>query len=370
MQPSVINFKKFDELLDYISNSNFEYILALGNFDSVHLGHQEVIKTSILNAKNSKSKSSVMILNPHPNQIFKKKNFKTIFSKETNIKLISNFQIDYIFILNFNLTFSKLAADKFVTKLINNPNIIGIVTGYNYHYGKNKNGNINSIYNAASSNTYNNSNNNSKKIIYKYLNSEIDKTNQKIQNKKKISLSFIPQIKYMGREISSSYIKSLLIFGDIQRTNRMLGDYYSISGIVTYGNKIASSLLDIPTANIELTANNRLVYPKVGVYFVSIIINKEIHFGVANIGYRPTLNSIKNQNNCIKQINSNNKEILTLEVHIFNFNQDLYQKNILVSFIDFIRDEKKFESLSALKKQIEDDLIICQRMLSDFKNNK
>ncbi len=291
-----------------LKTQNYKDIaVALGNFDGVHIAHQEIIKTCVNYAKNEDIKSAVMTFDPHPRKVMRPslqhKNLTTI---EQRIELFKSLGVDLVFLIDFTTEFANISANDFITKiLVDNLRVKHIATGYNFLFGRNREG--------------------TPELLSKYA---------KDYN---FSYNLINKINYNYHDVSSSNIKEMLGLGAMGIVNRMLGRKYTISGKVIKGNKRAREL-GVPTANIRLEEN--LIYPLYGVYLVMVKFdNKEMH-GIANIGVRPTFSETNP----------------VLEVHIFNFNGDIYDKDLEVSFLHFIRPERKFGNIDDLKLQIASDV--------------
>lgn len=303
-----------------------EICLAIGNFDGIHIAHQELLKNTMNIVKNNKQdskqgnklKSGVLIFSPHPLLYFhnakNKKNteniqnteIKFIQTLEEKISKISEFKIDYLFVLEFDGIFANMSADDFfINILIKYINAKHIITGYNFYYGANRMGDTRSL--ALLSSKYD--------IKYKCIN----------------------EIKYKNNLVSSSKIRKYLNDGDIELVNKLLNKIYILSGVVIKGDSFAKQYFGINTANIELNNINKQ-YPSNGVYVVNIV---DIGFGIANMGVRPTIHRDGN---------------LILEVHIFDIDINLYDEYITVEFLHFLRKECKFDNVEDLKQQILDDI--------------
>ena len=291
------------------SNINIDnLILAIGNFDGVHLGHQKIINQCIDLAKKHNFTPAILTFEPHPSQLTntgKKK--KLIYNNAQKIAIIRDLNIAHLFIFEFNNQIMNMPHNKFVEDiLIKMFKVKGIVTGYNFFFGKNRLGDTNFLETISKQS----------KFTYDVLD--------------KFDKDFI--------EVSSSKIRYLLSKGMVETASKILGQNYFIAGSIIYGKKLARTL-GFKTANIKLDQNH--IYPLNGVYLVNVIIEDNHHisyFGVANIGIKPTV--------------SNDKTI-TLEVHIFEFDEDIYEKNIRVEFISFLRPERNLKDLEKLKCQIK-----------------
>ena len=283
-------------------------ILLIGNFDGLHLGHQKLFKLAEKYSKKHKVKFGVLTFDPLPVMFFNKKltNYRITSNLQKNL-LFEKAGVDFIIVSRFNKSFSKISADNFIKKIIVkkiNPNFIFVSN--NFKYGFRRSGNVAKLI--------------SKENIYNY---KIIKPSP-LKKGKKI--------------ISSTLIRKLLQRGELKNANKLLGRNWSIIGVVQKGRRIGKKL-GVPTCNIDI---KNYVIAKPGVYSVRVKVNNsnKIFKGIANLGYRPTFGE---------------KKIL-LEVNLFNFSGNLYNKSLNVSFYNFIRSEKKFNNHQDLIKQIEKDL--------------
>jgi len=280
--------------------------LTVGSFDGVHLGHKALLQQLQAIAKQNGLKTAVMTFEPHPKIFFNPAgDFKLLNTLDEKIKLLQNTGIDYLIVQDFNKEFASLSPEKFIEKLINQFQMKHLLMGYDHHFGKNRSGN------------------------FEYIRS--------LEKKYPFKTSKILAIKQNGENISSSLIRRLLNEGKIEQANKLLGYPYFVTGKVVSGNRIGNKL-GFPTANIEVENKYKLV-PKQGVYLVKSIIDNIPYYGMMNIGIRPTIDGTK--------------EIR--EVHFFDFDQDIYGKNIQISFLKRLRDEKKFDSLKDLTHQLHLD---------------
>ncbi len=291
-----------------ISKNHKNSILLIGNFDGLHIGHQKLFNFAKKYKKKYKIKIGVLTFDPMPKMFFNKKlkNFK-ISNLNQKINSFEKFKIDFVVIKKFDKKFSKINYIKFIDNILSKklrPKYIFVSN--NFRFGNKREGNVNKL-----------------KFFEK-------KYNFKIINPK--------PLKKKTKIISSTLIRKLISNGKINIVNRYLNRNWSINGKVIVGRKMGRKI-GFPTCNIKL---NDYVIAKPGVYAVNILINKnkKLLKGIANLGYRPTFNQ---------------KEIL-LEVHIFNFSRNLYNKHLTIEFIDFIRKEKKFKNINQLKKQINLDI--------------
>ena len=290
-------------------------VYALGNFDGVHLGHKEVI-SKVIDISNSKNiPSGVLIFNPHPKNYFNPKLDDFILSDiNTRSYLLEKTDLDFLGILKFDNFMSNLSPREFVKKIIKNR--VGashLIVGYNFKFGKNREGDVEIL--------------------------------SKICSEFNIDLTIIKQIKNMELTISSSKIREAIEELDFEKVKRIIGDYWKIVGEVKEGDKRGREI-GFPTANIMM---NNLIKPDFGVYAVRVEYNNNTFNGIANFGVRPTFDKTKS--------------FPILEVHLFNFSDNLYGKEIVISFVDFIRKEKKFNGLESLKSQIQLDINVAKDLL-------
>jgi len=291
-------------------------ILLIGNFDGLHLGHQKLFNLAKKYKKKFKLKIGVVTFEPMPKMYFNKKlkNFR-ISNILQKLKILKKLGIDFLIIKKFDRKFSKIKSHHFINNVLYKKlSAKYIFVSSNFRFGNKREGNV--------------------KQLIKYEN----KYNYKIIKPK--------PFKSKNKIVSSTFVRKLLINGKIEIANKLLKRNWSIEGIVKKGRQMGK-LIGFPTCNIDL---NDYLIAKTGVYAVKVYQrNKNFSFkGVANLGYRPTF----------KQ-----KKIL-LEVHIFNFSGNLYNKHLTIEFINFIRKEKKFKNIKELKKQINLDLIIAKKKLN------
>ncbi len=292
--------------LDQIQKQHMGAAIALGNFDGVHVGHQEILRACIRYAKEHGLKSAAMIFDPHPSAFFKGSDFKPLMMLEQKIMRLKGLGIDFIIINNFDSDFSKISAQDFIGDiLVKKLGLKYLTTGYNFHFGHKRLGDVNLLSNEA------------KKFGFHY---------QKIDQ---VTLDYM--------SVSSSKIRELLSQGRVSTASAMLGTNVRISGKVTTGQKMAGNVLGTPTANIAL--NTDICLPLFGVYVVRAHVDGSSYYGIANVGIKPTFD---------------NKTPL-LEVHIFDFNSDLYGKELDVELLVFMRPERKFATIEDLKWQINFD---------------
>tara|TARA_B100001063_G_scaffold47532_1_gene41322 strand:- start:19 stop:924 length:906 start_codon:yes stop_codon:yes gene_type:complete len=289
-----------------LNKKHHKGVIAIGNFDGVHLGHQKVIAEARKKAKKNKIPLGIMTFEPVPVMFFntKIKNHR-INSLEQKKSQLKKLKVDFLIIIKFNKFFSSLTAKQFIIKIISNKTRCKFLyVSRNFKFGHKRQGNIQTLKDYEKSYNY-------KSLIIKPY-----KKNKKI--------------------ISSSLIRKKIAEGKVQEANSLLNRKWEVKGKVIKGQK-RGRLIGFPTCNIKL---NNYIVPRLGVYAVKVNGQKFSKNGIANIGLRPTFNG-KN---------------LLLETNIFGINKNLYNKDIGISFKKFIRPEKKFKDLEHLKKQIKIDI--------------
>ena len=294
-----------------ISKKHKRSIILIGNFDGVHSGHQKLFKLAISYKKKFKLNIGVLTFEPMPKIFFNKniKNFRISSINQKN-KILKSLGVDFVITKNFDKKFSKIKSSFFIKEILSKKlEAKYIFVSNNFRFGNKREGDVSQLI--------------KDEINYDY---KIVKPQPLILNQK---------------VISSTYIRSLLEKGNLKRTNKLLRRNWSIEGIVQKGRQQGKKI-GFPTCNINI---KDYVIATPGVYAVKVMRKNSNKFlkGIANLGYRPTFNQ---------------KKIL-LEVHIFNFSGNLYNKYLSVEFIKFIRKEKKFKNINQLKKQIQSDLKIA-----------
>ena len=304
--------------LTYYKNFNIKKnhqksIILIGNFDGVHLGHQKLFDSAKKHKKKENLKIGVVTFNPIPKMFFNKKlkNYR-ISNLNQKLSIFKKFKVDFVINKKFDKKFSKIKCNKFISEIIYkklNPKIIFVSN--NFRFGNKREGDVKLL-----------------KLLEK-------KYNYKIVNP--------PTLKKKNKTISSSLIRKLLADGKLNLANNYLNRNWSIEGVVKKGRNMGKKI-GFPTCNIDIE-NYVIARPGVYAVKVNILNSNKILKGIANLGYRPTFNQ---------------KKIL-LEVNIFNFSRNLYNKKLTVEFIKFIRSEKKFKGIDQLKKQIKLDLKSAKR---------
>ena len=289
-----------------LSKKHFNGVIAIGNFDGLHLGHQKVINEAKQKAKKNNLPFGVMTFEPVPMMFFSKiKKDHRINSLQQKKDQLKKLKLDFLIIIKFNKRFSSLTAEEFIRKIIyKKTKCKYLYVSKNFKFGFKRKGNIQTLKKFENIFNY-------KNIITKPL-------------------------KKNNKTISSTFIRNKIRAGNIELVNKLLNRHWCVEGKVIKGKKRGRKI-GFPTCNLNL---NNYVIPKLGVYAVRVNTDNFNKNGIANIGYRPTFNG---QN-------------LLLETNIFGINKNLYNKVINVSFKKFIRNEKKFKNFKYLKKQIRLDI--------------
>ncbi|MGY3717393.1 bifunctional riboflavin kinase/FAD synthetase [Sutcliffiella cohnii] len=281
-------------------------VMALGFFDGIHLGHQKVINTAINIAKEKSMQSAVLTLDPHPSVVLRNdmKNIRYITPLKEKEEILQTLGVDILYVVSFTPELAKLSPQSFVDQYIIGLNVKHIVAGFDYSFGSYGKGTMETMpqfSNGAFTQT----------VIEK-----LTKDNQKV---------------------SSSLIREHLKLGQVDKVKEILGRFYTLKGTVVDGDKRGRTI-GFPTANIELT--DEYIIPKPGVYAVTMEVNNVMYHGVCNVGVKPTF--------------TDNTKI-SIEVHLFDFNENIYGKNVRVNWHYYIRNEQKFPSFKELVQQIEAD---------------
>jgi len=297
-------------------SSDTKSILTIGTFDGVHVGHQKIIKALVKEAHNKKLLANVLTFFPHPRMVLQKdaqiKLIDTLTEKETFLRELG---VDTLIIHPFSKEFSRLSALEFTRDiLVNQLKISELFIGYDHRFGKNREATVADL--TSFGKTYG------------------------------FKVNIIPAQDVSAITVSSTKIRTAILDGDFIKVVDFLGRFFQLSGTVTKGQSLGRTI-NFPTANLLIDSQHKIIPPK-GVYLVSIFHHQNQYYGMMNIGTRPTLNGDKQ----------------TIEVHIFEFNKNIYSNSLTIHFIEKIRDEQKFESFDALKKQLIKDKEICKRNLS------
>lgn len=280
-------------------------IFALGNFDGIHLGHKEIIENVKKLAKKNKSYSGVIVFEPHPRKFFMKdKNNFYLSDIKTKKYLLESLGLDSCIVLEFNEKLAKQNPEEFVEEIIfKKIKPSHLIVGYDFRFGNKRSGNSDDLL----------------RLCSKY----------------NISVSIVDKQLKDGTVLSSSIVRDLIQEGDFKKAELLLGHKWLIKGKVIEGDKRGKEI-GFPTANLSV---DEIIQLKFGVYAVEVIFDGKSYKGVSNYGIRPTFDG----------------ENILLETHLLDFSSDLYGKDIIVSFVKFLREERKFEGINSLKDQIKKD---------------
>jgi len=293
-------------------------VLTIGNFDGVHTGHQTLFKEVKEKTRLLKGTSVAITFEPHPIRVLKQNGHPPLITLyEQKAELISNLDLDVLICIPFTRQFASISATEFVEDLlVKRIGMKAIILGKDYTFGKNREGNLEFL-----------------KTCAKRLDFEI------------IVSDWVSISANTSDRVSSTKIRELVTAGKITKAQELLGRHYQIRGMVETGRDRGGKLLGFPTANIRLRDE---LCPKSGVYAVTVECLNKTYKGVANIGYSPTFDD----------------KVFTVEVHILDFDDDIYGQKIRVNFVERIRDEVKFSGVAELIDQINKDVEIARNRLS------
>lgn len=292
-------------------------VVTSGTFDGVHLGHQKILSRLNQVAASTNGQSVVITFYPHPRSVISPDNHivKLLSTLDEKIELLENSGVDHLLIIPFTREFSELSSEEFIQKIL--IEAIGtktLVIGYDHRFGKNREGGFDFL-----------------KVNKEKYGFDIEEIlRQDIEN--------------VG--VSSSKIRKALQEGDVPTADHFLGRNYSLSGLIVKGKQLGRTI-GFPTANIQVREIAKLI-PLDGVYAVKVYYKNDVFGGMLNIGNRPTVDGTYQ----------------TVEVNIFDFDQEIYGENLKVEFLQKIRNEKKFDGLEELKAQIAKDKIICEAIVN------
>jgi riboflavin kinase/FMN adenylyltransferase len=287
-------------------------VLTVGIFDGVHLGHRYIIEKLKERARQLDGETVVLTLWPHPRIVLNQQDdhFKLLNTLEEKKYLLEQAGLDHLIVQPFTTGFSRLSSCDFIREiLVDKYRILHLVVGYNHRFGRDREGNFRKLKDCA--------------------------------GKYGFGIEQVEAFQTAGRKISSTGIRDLLLKGKIRQANSMLGWDYGFSGNVIGGSRLGSSI-GFPTANITLDKHYKLM-PADGVYAVIAELKGSWYRGMMNMGNRPTVNDDPGRK--------------TIEVHLFDFNRNIYSEQIRISYIARLRDEKKFRDIDALKEQLSLDRI-------------
>lgn len=296
--------------LEEIENID-ETVVALGNFDGVHKGHQQIISRTVKSAEAAGYKSAIFTFSNHPKNLIAEKTLvKNILYPEEKADIIQSLGIDYMFNIPFDRSILTMDPIRFIDELLLRKfRMKQAYCGFNYHFG----------YKAAG---------NAELLMKEGL-------------KKGFGIHIQEPFEIDGNLVSSTFIRNLIQEGRVDLCEKYMGRLYSIGGEVVVGNKLGRTI-GFPTSNIMI--DDTMVTPPNGVYVTYCVYNGVKYPSVTNVGVKPTIGTYKKN----------------VETHIFNFDKELYGKEIRVEFLEKTRDEQKFDSVEALSKQITNDCITAR----------
>lgn len=284
------------------------FSLAVGFFDGVHLGHQQVINAAITTAKKLNIKSAVMTFDPHPSIVLggRKEQVFYVTPLQQKLDTLNSLGVDTVFVVHFTSDFAKLSPETFVQTFIKDLNVQHVTAGFDFSFGAYGKGNMELMQDLSDG---------------------------------QYGVTVIEKCADETEKISSTRIRAALNDGDMELAHRLLGRAFEVPGIVVHGDKRGRTL-GFPTANVQHM--DGCFIPATGVYAVRILVQNVWHNGVCNVGYKPTFKD------------PNNKQ-LTIEVHIFDFDKNIYGEEVVVGWYKRIRSERKFNGIDELIAQIELD---------------
>jgi riboflavin kinase / FMN adenylyltransferase len=281
--------------------------IALGYFDGVHLGHQKVILKAIEQAEQKGIHSAVMTFDPHPSVVLGKneQHVQYITPLDEKVKIIEKLGIDYLFIVHFTADFANLLPQEFIDQYVIDLNVKHVVAGFDFSYGRMGKGTMETL---------------------------------PFHSREKFTFTVVEKYTIGDEKVSSTRIRQYIKDGKTAQLPELLGRFYMTAGLVIHGDKRGRTI-GFPTANVE--TKDEYILPPLGVYAVKIKIGQTWYEGVCNVGYKPTFN----------------KEALkvSVEVHVFDFNKDVYGELVSVEWHKYLRKEQKFSGIDELVAQIERD---------------
>ncbi len=305
-------YKNIEEIKEPFVNS----CVTIGNFDGVHLGHQQLFAEVVQKAKDIQGTSIAITFDPHPLQVLLPDGIKLISTCEQKQEQIQLAGIDVLLILPFTKEFAKTTADKFVGELlVKKLGLKALVVGYDYAFGKGRCGDI------------------------EFLKKQGDMLG--------FPVTVVSACSVHDVLVSSTVVRELVRRGKMAKAAELLGRDYQIRGVVRVGKQRGGKVIGFPTANLKF--NKEDLVPKHGVYVVQVICEGRCYGGVLNIGFNPTFG----------------EEQLVAETHIFDFDKNIYGKPIKVNLLRFLRGEVKFNGPKELAKQISEDVLLAKKILSE-----
>ena len=291
-------------------------VLTIGTFDGVHLGHQKIIERVVTTARQEGLLATIFTFFPHPRMVVQHdKSLKLIHTLEEKKQLLQRLGVDLLVVQPFNEAFAQLTAEEFVsTILVQHLNVKKVIIGYDHRFGRNRTANISDM-----------------RLFGEKYGFAVEE----------ISVQEVDEV-----SVSSTKIREALNKGDVTTAEHYLGTPYSLTGTVVHGLKLGRTL-GYPTANIQVTEDYKLI-PKDGVYAVYSYIGERKVYGMMSIGKNPTIEG----------------KGASIEVYFFDFNGDLYDRELTIYFLKYLREERKFSSVALLKKQLQDDETTARKAIA------
>ena len=291
-------------------------VLTIGTFDGVHLGHQKIIERVVATARQEGLLATIFTFFPHPRMVVQHdKSLKLIHTLEEKKQLLQRLGVDLLVVQPFNEAFAQLTAEEFVsTILVQRLNVKKVIIGYDHRFGRNRTANINDM-----------------RLFGEKYGFAVEE----------ISVQEVDEV-----SVSSTKIREALNKGDVTTAEHYLGTPYSLTGTVVHGLKLGRTL-GYPTANIQVTEDYKLI-PKDGVYVVYSYIGGQKVYGMMSIGKNPTIEG----------------KGASIEVYFFDFNGDLYDQKLTIEFVQYLREEQKFDTIDLLKKQLQDDETTARKAIA------
>lgn len=285
-------------------------VVTVGTYDGVHMGHQAILRKLNEIAEANDGESVLLTFFPHPRMVLfpEDNSIKLINTLKEKTDLLESFGLDHLIILPFNKDFSRITPTEYIRDfLVRDIGVKSLVIGYDHQFGRNREGDFNLLEELAPTYGFE---------VYEISGQDVDNI-----------------------RVSSTKVRRAIEQGDIKTANEYAGHNFTITGIVVAGKKIGRTI-GVPTANVEIPERHKII-PGIGVYAVYVYVNGGRYNGMLNIGMRPTINQ--------------NEEKVSIEVNLFDFNEDIYDKVVKIELVDRLRDERSFDDLEQLKDQLLKD---------------
>jgi riboflavin kinase/FMN adenylyltransferase len=281
-------------------------VISLGKFDGLHRGHELLIEY-MLQKKQEGLKSVIFTFDIPPKKLLSQDETKVLTTNDEKMHIFERIGIDYLIECPFTQEFMCMEPFDFIQKIVKELHVKAMVVGKDFHFGHNRSGDYHTL---------------------KHFAKELD-----------YEVFVVDKMQYENRDISSTFIREEIVAGNIEKANDLLGYHYFVKGIVEHGKHLGGPVLGFPTANL-VPPDNKLL-PSFGVYITQMEVDDKLYQGIANVGCKPTIEG---------------ENPVGVEMHIFDFNQNIYYKEIRVDFLSRVRPELKFDSMDELKKQMNHDV--------------